>query len=79
VSFYLPRFLVFAVGLIVFLVGLRLRKQERKRREIRKQQMLNLVNSVTQLHSATQAMGSLGKQPSLGRLQDQQVQSRSVH
>jgi hypothetical protein len=80
VSFYLPRLLAFAIGLVAFLVGLRLQKQERKRRELRKQQMVNLVSGVVGLHSATQALRPRDNpQQGLGRIEDQQVQSRFTH
>ena len=73
-SFYLPRLLALATGLIAFLVGLRLQKQERKRRELRKQQMVNLVSSVVGLHSATQALRPReNPHQGLGRVEDQRV------
>jgi hypothetical protein len=79
VSYYLPRLLAFAIGLIAFVIGLRLQKQERTRRELRRKQMTNLVSSVIGQYSATQAMNP-GKNPQgLGRVQDQQVQSRLTH
>jgi hypothetical protein len=80
VSFYLPRLLAFAIGLIAFLIGLRLQKQERKRRELRKQQMVNLVSSVVGLHSATQAMRTReNPHQGLGRVEGQQAQSPFTH
>jgi hypothetical protein len=77
VNFYLPRLLAFAIGVIAFLIGLTLQKQERKRRELRKQQVANLGSSGA--GSAAQAMRSTGNPQGLGRLQDQQVQSRFTH
>jgi hypothetical protein len=79
VNFYLPRLLAFAIGLIAFAIGLRLQKQERKRRELRKQQMVNLVSSVVGQHSAAQAMRPRENPQGLGRVEDQQMQSRYTH
>jgi hypothetical protein len=79
VNFYLPRLLAFAIGVIAFLIGLRLQKQERKRRELRKQQMANLGSSVVGMHSAAQAMNPSGNPKGLGRLQDQQVKPPFTH
>ena len=78
-NFYLPRLLAFVVGLIAFAIGLRLKKQERKRRELRKQQMVNLVSSVVGQYSAAQALRPRENPQGLGRLEDQQVQSRFTH
>ncbi len=78
-SFYLPRLLAFAIGLIAFFIGLRLQKQERKRRELRKQQMVNLVSSVVGQYSAAQALRPRENPQRLGRLEDQQAQSRYKH
>ena len=78
-NFYLPRLLAFAIGLIVFLIGRRLQKEERKRRELRKQRLVNLVSSVAGLHSATQALRPRENPQGLGRVQDQPVQSRYTH
>jgi len=79
VNFYLPRLLAFVVGLIAFGIGLRLKREERKRRELRKQQMVNLVSSVVGQYSATQALRPRENPQGLGRLEDQQVQSRFTH
>ena len=78
-TFYLPRVLALVIGLIAFAIGLRLQKQERKRRELRKQQMVNLVSGVVGHYSAAQAMRPRENPQGLGRVEDQQVQSRYTH
>jgi len=78
-NFYLPRLLAFALGLIVFGIGLHLQRKERQRREMRNRQMINLVSSVVGQHSATQAMSPRVNPQGLGSVQDQPVQSGFTH
>ncbi len=73
-NFYLPRLLAFVIGLIAFAIGLRLQKQERKRRELRKQRMVNLVSSAVRQYSAAQALRPRENPQGLGRVEGQQVQ-----
>jgi hypothetical protein len=74
-----PWLSVLAIGAVAFLVGINLQREERKRRELRKQRMANLVSSVVGLHSATQALRPKENPERLGRVQDQQVQSPYTH
>jgi hypothetical protein len=77
VNFFVPRLIAFAFCLIAFGVGMYFQREERKRRELRKQQMAN--RSVADQYSAAQAMRSSENPLGLGRVQDQQVQSRYKH
>ena len=74
-----PWLSVLAIGVGAFFVGKYLQREERKRREQRKSQMVNLVSSVVGMHSAAQAMNPKEHPQGLGRVQDQQVQSRYTH
>lgn len=74
-----PWLSVLAIGVGAFVVGKYFRREERKRHELRKSQMVNLVSSVVGLHSAAQAMNPKERPKGLGRVQDQQVQSPDTH
>lgn len=75
-STLVPWLSVLALGAGGFLVGKYFQREERKQHETRKQQMANLVSSVKGMHSATQAMNPSEKPQGLGRVPDQQAQSR---
>jgi hypothetical protein len=79
VNFFIPRLVAFAFCLIAFGVGVYFQREERRRRELRKQQMANLVSSVVGQYSVAQAMRPRENPQGLGRVQDQQVQSRLTH
>lgn len=78
-TFLIPRVIAFLFCLGVFFIGRHWQKEEQKKREWRTQQMANLASSIAGLHSATQAMNPSETPRGLGRVQDQQVQSRYTH
>jgi hypothetical protein len=78
-SSLMPWLSVLAIGVGAFLVGKYFQREERKQRELRKQQIANLASKAPGPHSAAQAMGGAGSPPGLGRVQNQQVQSRFTH
>jgi hypothetical protein len=74
-----PWLSVLAIGAGAFFVGKYFQREERKQHELRKQKMANLASSVVGMHSATQAMNPRENPQGLGRIQDQQGQSRYTH
>lgn len=72
----MPWLSVLAIGVGAFFVGTYFQRVERKRHEQRKSQMANIGRSMVGQYSAAQALNPKEAQPGLGRVQDQQTQSR---
>lgn len=71
-SSLLPWLSILAIAALAFLVGKGFQRQEQKRRELQKQQMANLLNSVVEMkHSAAQAMRPTRTPQGLGSVQEQ--------
>jgi hypothetical protein len=70
-SSLMPWLSVLAIAAGAFLVGKYFQREERKQRELRKQQAANLASSAVGAHSAAQAMHPTQTPEGLGSVQGQ--------